>query len=408
MRSVRSAGLGLTAVVAAATTLVFVGTAGSAPADDSFYAPPASLSGAHGSVIRSEPLTGVAALSDAGVNERVLYESVSAQGEPIAVSGIVALPTTPAPAGGYPVVSWTHGTLGSADKCAPSRDTADSPANPFNVAPQPMLNRLLRQGYAVVMTDYEGLGTPGSHPYLLGESEARGALDIVRAARRLHPEISDRLAIVGHSQGGQAALFAAHDAPTWTPELKLATVVALAPANHIALGFQASLLAPSANEAYAFHPLFINGAVAGDPSIDPRNFLTAQAYDLYVRDTENRCRVELSEPDSWGGLRGIDIVRLDAIGGVDYQKFIAQLQATEPALPISAPIRVVQGEDDQRVNPVGTGVLAGELRAVNGPGRVTYVTYPQAASDPLGAHFGLLTTDTEPLADWLQQHFDGR
>lgn len=407
MRNVKVAGLGLAAAVVAVATMTGAGIAGSAPAEDSFYAAPVQFpDGGHGAVIRSESLSGVAALSDAAVNERVLYTSVSVQGEPIAVSGIIALPKTPAPESGYPVVSWTHGTLGSADKCAASRDTADSPAHPFNVAPQPMLNALLRQGYAVVMTDYEGLGTPGPHPYLLGESEARGALDVVRAARQLHPVISDQLAIVGHSQGGQAALFAAHYAPSWTPELSLKTVVAQAPANHIALGFQTSLLSPNADEGYAFDPLFINGAVGGDPSIDPEQFLTADAYRLYLRDTESRCRIELSEPDSWGGIKGTDIVRLDAVTGPDYRKFITQLEATQPALSIQAPIRLVQDEEDKRVSPIGTALLNQELRAINGPDRVTYVSYPQVASSPLGAHFGLLTTDTEPLTDWLRAHFE--
>ena len=61
----------------------------------------------------------------------------------------------------------------------------------------------------VVGTDYEGLGTPGRHPYIAGPSEARGTLDIVRAARNL-PDVhaSDRYLVWGHSQGGHAAMFA--------------------------------------------------------------------------------------------------------------------------------------------------------------------------------------------------------
>jgi alpha/beta superfamily hydrolase len=131
------------------------------------------------------------------------------------VSGIVALPPDPPPQQGYPVVSWAHGTLGLGDKCAPSRDSEKIAQilpehHLINQAPHELLNAFLRQGWAVVMTDYEGMGIPGPHPYLLGESEARDVLDMVRAARQLYPQISHRLAIVGHSQGGQAALFAAH------------------------------------------------------------------------------------------------------------------------------------------------------------------------------------------------------
>ncbi|MFF2088684.1 lipase family protein [Nocardia sp. NPDC058176] len=391
------------AVAAAATVFA----AGDAPTGEAFYLPPQPLpAGEHGAPIWSAPLTGVAALVDAGVNERVLYLSETVHGEPTAVSGIIALPKTPAPPTGYPVVSWAHGTLGSADLCAPSRDTADSPAHPFNADPQPVLNALLRAGYAVVMTDYEGLGTPGPHPYLLGESEARGILDIVRAARALHPEISARVATFGHSQGGQAALFAAHHAPTWTPELELTGVVATAPASQIAAGFEASLLAPVTHEGFAFHPLFVTGAVSADPSIDPRAFLTDRAYELYVRDTESRCRVGLSEPDSWGGIKGTEIVRPEAVTGPDFRKLVERLAATQPALAIGVPVRIVQGLDDQRVNPAGTTALVDELRAINGADRITYVTYPETAPNPISPHFGVLHTDAEPLLSWLAERFD--
>jgi len=153
----------------------------------------------------------------------------------------VAVPTAraalqAAPTGGYSVISWAHGTVGCADHCAPSRDVETSDTHKFNSYVHILLNEFLNAGWAVVMTDYEGLGTKGLHPYQLGESEARGILDIVLAARSFHPKISNRLAIVGHSQGGQAALFAAHHhahTPGWKPEIDLRGVAALAPASGI-------------------------------------------------------------------------------------------------------------------------------------------------------------------------------
>ena len=94
------------------------------------------------------------------------------------MSGVVVAPTDAAPAGGRPVISWAHGTHGIADQCAPSR-TADM------VSRLPSIGKLVSQGYVVVATDYEGLGTPGTHPYLVGESEAHGVLDIVKAAQQI-------------------------------------------------------------------------------------------------------------------------------------------------------------------------------------------------------------------------------
>jgi pimeloyl-ACP methyl ester carboxylesterase len=95
---------------------------------------------------------------------------------------------------------------------------------------QPFLDR----GYVVVATDYEGLGTPGLHPFLVGPSEGRGVLDAVRAAR-LVPDTGAgaRVALLGHSQGGHAVLWAAELARTYAPELEIAGTVAAAPAGDL-------------------------------------------------------------------------------------------------------------------------------------------------------------------------------
>ena len=155
-------------------------------------------------------------LKSAKTNTLLLYRSTAVDGSTVAVSGDVAVPKGKAPKGGWPVISWAHGTVGIADACAPSK--VGTQAN----YDSPLLNSWLKAGYAVVRTDYEGLGTPGPHPYLIGVSEGRSTLDMVRAARKLNPDIGSKLVIAGHSQGGQAALFAASLSKRWTPELKLA------------------------------------------------------------------------------------------------------------------------------------------------------------------------------------------
>ena len=134
------------------------------------------------------------------------------------------------------MISWAHGTTGIADTCAPSL----SPDDYVSLA-----NGLLDAGYVVVGTDYEGLGTPGRHPYIAGPSEARGTLDIVRAARNL-PDVhaSDRYLVWGHSQGGHAAMFSLHIADDWAPELHLVGVVAGAPPSQLSLVYQALKTSP--------------------------------------------------------------------------------------------------------------------------------------------------------------------
>jgi pimeloyl-ACP methyl ester carboxylesterase len=162
-----------------------------------------------------------------GMAYRVLYRSTGLHDEPIALSGIVIVPAGPAPAGGRPIVAWAHPTTGVVSRCAPSLAI-------FGFQQVQGLREMLQHGYAVAATDYPGLGTPGPHPYLVGESEGRAVLDSVRVARAM-PEVSgsDRFAVWGHSQGGQAALFTGLLAQSYARELHLVGVAAAAPASDL-------------------------------------------------------------------------------------------------------------------------------------------------------------------------------
>ena len=192
--------------------------------DNAFYLPPDPFpSAVPGTLIRSQE---VAPIADDSRTFAVLYVSESLAGEPVAVSGFVVVPDGSPPADGFDVVSWGHGTKGIADSCAPSRGFSGPTHDFFAIAPE-----LVEAGYIAVSSDYEGLGTPGIHPYLVGESQARGSLDIVRAASQLGiVDGIDEVAVWGRSQGGQSALFAAEIAPTWAPDLEVAGVIAAAPA----------------------------------------------------------------------------------------------------------------------------------------------------------------------------------
>ena len=123
--------------------------------------------------------------------------------KPIAVSGIVVTPLGTPPAGGWTIVAWAHGTTGIVPRCAPSLESDGGTGK------IPEVEQLIAEGHVVVATDYPGLGTPGIHPYLVGESEGRAVLDSIRSARSLLAgKTSETAAIFGHSQGGHATLFA--------------------------------------------------------------------------------------------------------------------------------------------------------------------------------------------------------
>lgn len=185
-----------------------------------FYDPPAQLPNQLGAVIRSEPMS--VDLAN-GTALRVLYTSTTADGMPRAVSGMVFLPTNPT--GASPVVAWAHPTLGQAPQCAPSR--SKTPLQDTHT----WLDLMLARGWVVAATDYAGLGTPGDKTYLLGDQSARDIVGSVRAARALSPgPTSEEWLLWSHSQGGQAALWAASQGPLLAPELRLLGVGAAAPA----------------------------------------------------------------------------------------------------------------------------------------------------------------------------------
>ncbi len=174
-----------------------------------------------GRLLRQETLELTLGLANAGAQFRILYTSTNGvDGKtPVAVSGAFYVPKGTPPAGGWPLIAWAHGTTGVADICAPSwaarsyRDVS-------------YLNTWLEQGYAIVATDYQGLGTPGPHPYLAVRPEAYDVLDSIRAVLHGFPNVADRIVIVGQSQGGGAAFATAGIAPAYAPELGIRGTVA--------------------------------------------------------------------------------------------------------------------------------------------------------------------------------------
>lgn len=126
----------------------------------------------------------------------------------------------------------------------------------------------------------------------------------MRAARQLsmgehgQARLSTRVAIVGHSQGGQAALFAAHQQPGWTPELHLVGVAAIAPASKLEMLQYLPSVAEDDAEARASMPflvLVIQGALRAQPALDLDRIFTARGKSIYQQSADSLCRTELSE-----------------------------------------------------------------------------------------------------------------
>lgn len=189
-----------------------------------FYDAPAALDGLQpGDLVRTEPMTAYLApgLRLRARAWRVLYRSTAASGAPTAVSGVVLVPRA-AGRGPQPVVGYAPGTHGLANHSAPSRLLARGLE--WEAA---LLAMLLSRGFAVAMTDYEGLGTPGDHPYVIGRALGPNVLDALRAARRLEDAAlpaDGPLGVIGYSEGGLAAGWAAELHDEYAPELDIAGI----------------------------------------------------------------------------------------------------------------------------------------------------------------------------------------
>jgi hypothetical protein len=149
-----------------------------------------------GTLIRSEQTYDYALSADV-VTRRILYYSRAPNGDPVAVSGVVMVPEKPTPPGGWPVIAWADGFEGVARQCARSlRD---------NLVEGPLLSMYLNLGYAVVVTDYAGLGTASRNAYIDMQSNATDVIYSVPAARAADPDLSPRWIAMGINEGNLVA-----------------------------------------------------------------------------------------------------------------------------------------------------------------------------------------------------------
>ncbi|MFC4375606.1 lipase family protein [Nocardia halotolerans] len=163
-------------------------------------------------------------------------------------SGALYLPAGAAPAGGWPVVAYDHGTTGLGAGCGGQSDPAGAPWPDSQAREDVFLRHLVSKGFAVVAPDYLGLGRfdTGPHPYLDIDTEATATLDLLRAARSVRPDLSPVWLAAGMSQGGHAALGTAHRRQSYAPELDFRGTIAIDPASDVEK--VATLLGPGARD----------------------------------------------------------------------------------------------------------------------------------------------------------------
>jgi hypothetical protein len=130
---------------------------------------------------------------------RILYYSRSAAEEDVATSAVVLVPyDKKPPPGGWPIIAWAHGATGVARTCAPSLTR--------NLGHGPFLSMYVNLGYAVVATDYTGLGTDFRNAFLDGPSNAIDLINSIPAARAAVPQLGAKWIVMGEAEGSLAAV----------------------------------------------------------------------------------------------------------------------------------------------------------------------------------------------------------
>lgn len=343
--------------------------------------------GAAGTLISAEPLAGAPAGASA---YRILYNSTGLAGETIPVSGVVIVPAGPAPAQGRPVVAWAHPTTGVVSRCAPSL------ARVFFESVQG-LDAMLARGFVVAATDYPGLGTPETHPYLVGISEGRAVLDSVRAARQLSDAgAGDTFAAWGHSQGGHAALFAGLLAASYAPELRLAGVAAAAPATDLAMLMKDDAGTGGGNNITAM-TLWSWSRVYGASMADVVKPEAIPAVDQLVGECIERWFDMLSRRAPTQALeRGF--LKIDDLAEREPWRRLLAENSPGP-LPPRIPVFLAQGGSDGLVRPAVTQAYADRL--CRGGSRLRFVVVTDAG------HAFIARETAGRAVEWIAARFAG-
>jgi len=381
---------GIASVVAFALAVgvAFIGIRLSATAiPDAFYTPDGEVPGGPGVLLKSEPFT--RSVPEGSLAWRILYTTTGLGGAPSVASALVVVPQTPGP---HPVIAWTHGTTGVATGCAPSLLP-----EPFISGAMPDLNEALGAGWAVVATDYIGLGTATQHEYVVGEPAARAELDALRAARQLPDlELADETVVWGHSQGGHAALWTGGLASTYAPELDIRGVVAMAPAANLPALLQSFA---SSSLSLLFGAFVLTGYEAAYPDVKAADYVKPSAR-ITVDEVSRRCLVDPATlvTVAQAGLSGGPVWTRDPSTGALGER----AEENIPLLPIPVPLLIAQGLADPLIVPSAQQAYVDELCSRGQA--LDYRTYPGRD------HMGVVQGDSPllpQLMEWTTERFAG-
>ncbi|MGL6236414.1 MAG: alpha/beta hydrolase family protein [Segniliparus sp.] len=318
----------------------------------------------------------------------IRYRSTSGiDGSATDVGAVVLTPAGPAPEGGWPIVTVGHGLTGTAAGCGPAE-------HPELASISARIVPLVKAGYLVVMSDYQGLSGSGTHPFLDPKTAAYNLIDAVAAARQLVPQHSNKWAALGHSQGGQAAWAALEHAKEYGKSFQFVGAVALAPAVQDTEFLDAALAGQLSKGQESVFPALIAGYLAKHPEGKWEDFLSGALLDNHEAFTS-------CAPENLGRRAELtaQIAPSDAVPATPEAQAKLRSWLEEIELPKTAgdgPLLVVQGANDELVRPewVKEAVQQGCKLGL----RVQEIVRP-------GQGHGV--EDDKDVLDWLAARFAG-
>lgn len=312
------------------------GTAAAPPVPD---VAPIIAAGPRGELLAPTADVAVPALADLTAQlQSVRYRSTAGDGiTPTSVSAVVAVPVGPPPPTGWPIAVVAPGTVGNNDDCAPSRSPDLRGAATEAAA-------FLSAGFVTVVIDYQGLGSPGPHPYLDPTAAANNVIDAVRAARNAVPQASSTWVAYGFSQGAQAVWAANESAADYGSGLHLAGVAAVSPPTDLAPIADAVVNGTLNVDQIKLLPLVLDGLQAAHPDFPADKFQRGALAEH--RDVLRTC---VGDNDEGKGQAAEAVTASDykPATAADADKLRALLSANSlPRRASSAPMLVVYGTDD--------------------------------------------------------------
>lgn len=342
-----------------------------------------------GELVTASPIVSVDSVLSAVHQQaiRASYSSVSAvTGQQTSVSGAFFIPKGLPAAGGWPVIALAHGTTGAVNNCGLS-------PTPDLRGYAPLVAGFLANGYAVAVTDYEGLGPSGAHPFLEPRTAAFNLIDSVRALRALEPAVSSQWLAYGISQGGQTSWAAAELNSWYGGSLNLVGAVALSPAADVAgfsdLAFRREL----SNEQLMVAPMVIVGLSRYDSSVDVSRYLRGPS--LRLLDALIGCQPSVATDRA-------NVITPEDVGPVEAdsaQTLTAALRRIAlPQRPLSVPLLVLNGLKDQTILP--QWVSDAVTRSCELGGTIDHREFGDAGHGDLQPGPGLLS--------WIAERFAGK